>query len=104
MLKVYDKAQWHIDAGEDLDLVLLRFEVLFEFLRKNELLKEEGLEILNLGIDSSISCHERMLNDNGKRFMCACYDKLINYEPSQLKSELDQEYDNFLKKNMALQG
>ena len=95
MLKIYDKAQWHIDAGEDSRAVIAKFDAVFAFLNTNNLLTDEGKEIIELGIDSSVSIHERMLTEKGKRFMDACYDKVINYDADKIASALEREYTSF---------
>lgn len=92
MLKVYDKAQWHIDAGEDVDEVVSKLKAVFSFLDKKGMLVDEGKEIIDLGIDSSVSIHERMLTEEGNKFMEACYDKVINKISEEIADALEQEY------------
>ena len=86
MLKIYDKAQWHIDAGENAEVVVNRLRAVFEFLNKNGMLALEGKEIIDLGIDSSVSIHERMLTEEGKRVMDAIYDKVIDKPAEEIVS------------------
>ena len=52
----------------------------------------EGQEILDLGVDSSVSIHERMVTEEGKKFMEACYDNVINKNADQISGALDKEY------------
>ena len=78
MLKIYDKAQWHIDAGENTENVVKKLKIVLTFLDSKELLSDEGKEILDLGVDSSVSIHARMLNEKGNNFMSACYDHVID--------------------------
>lgn len=92
MLKIYDKAQWHIDAGEDEDIVVAKLQVVFSFLDSKNFLGMEGKEIIDLGVDSSVSIHERMLTEEGNKFMEACYDKVIDKAPEEMAEALDQEY------------
>ena len=96
MLKIYDKAQWHIDAGEDPAVVIAKLKKVFSFLDAKRMLTDEGKEILDLGVDSSVSIHERMLNDMGNQFMEQCYDKVINSDPENITTELEMEFDIFI--------
>ncbi len=96
MLKIYDKAQWHIDAGEDAEAVVSKLKAVFSFLDAKGLLGAEGKEILDLGIDSSISIHERMMTDVGKKFMDECYDKAIDKNDTEIIDALEKEYKAFV--------
>ena len=95
MMKVYDKAQWHIDAGMDKGVVLKKMEVLFDFLNSKGLLKEEGKEMLDIGIDDSISIHERMLTEEGNRFLEAKYDTVINTNVEDFLEALEKAFADF---------
>ena len=75
---VYDKAAWHIDAGEQKEQVLAHFKFIMEWSLKNKLLTDEGLEIVEFGVDDSISLHSRMFNERGNLFMKKFYDSFIN--------------------------
>ena len=90
MLKIYDKAQWHIDAGENSKAVIDKLKVVLEFLDKEGMLTSEGKEIMDLGVDSSISIHERMLTEKGINFMESNYDKLINLSAKNIIVALEQ--------------
>lgn len=82
---VYDKAAWHIDAGEQVQNVLAHFKFMMSWCSQNNLLSEEGKEIESLGVDNSISLHSRMFTERGKRFMEEFYDDYLNVtEPSEL--------------------
>ena len=48
--KVYDKASWHIDAGEPTSSVLSHFKFIINWCNQNNLLTDEGEEILEFGI------------------------------------------------------
>ena len=74
---VYDKASWHIDAGEPADRVLAHFKFIMNWCKQNNLLSEEGEEIVEFGIDDSISIHSRLLNERGNLFMAKYYDMFI---------------------------
>lgn len=97
MLKIYDKAQWHVDAGEPEGKVIKRFEILFKFLASKDLLTFEGKEILELGIDSSVSIHERMLTESGNTFMDKYYDKVLESDSSRYGDLLDNAYNDYIK-------
>lgn len=95
MLKVYDKAKWHIDAGEDSKAVVDKLKAVFEFLERKGLLTPEGKEIIDFGVDSSVSIHERMLTEEGKKFMNACYDKVIDKSAEEIAVAMEQEISNY---------
>lgn len=97
MIKIYDKAQWHIDAGADRDVVVKKMEVLFDFMNSKGLLKEEGKEIIDIGIDESISIHERMLTEEGNKFMESKYDTVINTNVEEFSEALEKAFDDFAK-------
>lgn len=91
-MKVFDKALWHIDAGEDKDVVLTKFQAVFDFLSEKDLLSEEGQEILEFGIDDSISLNEDMVTEEGAAFLDKHYDEVINCDASKIAAELDVRY------------
>ncbi|MCD8039593.1 MAG: hypothetical protein LUE96_10995 [Lachnospiraceae bacterium] len=97
MLKVYDKAQWHIDAGADEATVVEKMKILFEFLNVKGLLLDEGKEILDLGIDDSVSIHERMLTEEGNSFMETKYDDIINTNKEEFNEALEKAFEIFAK-------
>ena len=79
MITIYDKAQWHIDAGEAPDVVVGRLK-----------------EVWNLGIDSSISLNERMVSEEGNRFLTDCYDDIIGLDSSVMAVELEKRYSDYV--------
>lgn len=91
-MKIFDKAQWHIDAGEDTREVVDKFKAIFEYLNERDMLSAEGKEILEFGIDGSISLNERLVNKDGIVFLYEYYDKLINFNSTKLKAELEKLY------------
>ncbi|MCM1097243.1 MAG: hypothetical protein NC427_04170 [Ruminococcus flavefaciens] len=93
MLKIYDKAQWHIDAGMDTETVVERMTIIFNFLDSKGLLDSEGKEIKNLGIDSSSSLHERMLTEEGIKFLDQYYDSVIGRELGDIETALQEAYE-----------
>ena len=86
---VYDKASWHIDAGEPEDRVLSHFKFIMNWCNQNNLLSDEGEEILEFGIDDSISIHSRLLNERGNMFMKKFYDTFISANIEN-RSEMDE--------------
>ena len=88
-MKIYDKAQWHIDAGENESIVIARFKSVFTFLQKHNLLSDEGIEIYNLGVDDSVSLHERLLTDDGNKVIDRYYDNVISLEPPVIETALE---------------
>ena len=95
MLKIYDKAQWHIDAGEDGISSVKRIKAVFEFLQEKEMLSDEGKEMVEMGIDSSISLNERMVTEQGNRFLEQCYDDILQIPLRSVKKELKEKYKIF---------
>lgn len=96
MLKIYDKAQWHIDAGEDADSCVKRIKEAFEFLQEKGMLSDEGKEMIETGIDSSISLNERMVTAQGKRFLERFYDDILQVPLEKVKDGLEEKYKIFL--------
>lgn len=87
-MKVYDKAAWHIDAGEDSKEVVEKFKTIFSFFKTKNMLSMEGMEIFDLGIDSSISLHERLLTSDGNIFIEKYYDDVINLKGDEILTKL----------------
>lgn len=87
---IYDKAIWHIDAGENKKTVLDHFAFIMNWSQENSLLSNEGIEILELGIDDSISINSRMLNERGNLFMTMYYDSFISAQEDK-KEEMDEK-------------
>ena len=52
------------------------------------MLNADGLEILDLGIDSSISLHERLLTYEGNIFIKEYYDDIINLKNDEILTKL----------------
>ena len=88
-MTIYDKAQWHIDAGENERIVLARFKAVYLFLQKRNLLSEEGLETCRIGIDDSIVLHQRLLTDKGNQFIDRYYDHVLSLDPSEIEKVLE---------------
>ena len=97
MVKIYDKAKWHIEAGIDANEVINRFKNIFAFLENQKMLSNDGKEIVEIGIDSNVSLNEKMVNDNGRKFLDACYDKVIDNNAKTIQKALSNEYKNYIR-------
>ncbi|MDR3279840.1 MAG: hypothetical protein LBT23_04960 [Synergistaceae bacterium] len=89
-MRIFDKAQWHIDAGEPATEVLGRIKAVFQYLSEQGLLTPEGEEIMQLGVDSSVSLHERLVNAKGAKFLEAHYDELFKLPVSSIPAKLSE--------------
>ncbi|MFI3254225.1 MAG: DUF1963 domain-containing protein [Eubacteriales bacterium] len=88
----YDKAIWHIENGVSEEEIVAKFTVIFTFLKENKMLSEDGLELLEDGIDESISFHKNLVNEKGRVFLDKYYTELVDYPLKKLKDELKQGY------------
>jgi len=93
-MEIFDKALWHIDAGEDKAEVLAKFQAVMDFLGGKDLLSEAGLEILDFGIDDSIALTEEMVTVEGAAFLDKHYEEVINCSAGQIAAELDLRYSS----------
>lgn len=93
-MKIYDKAAWHIDGGENIDDVITRLRKVFLFLDESGMLNEEGKETLEYGMDSSVSLNSNMVTKEGNIFLDACYDHVINTK--KIEENLLVEYEMFM--------
>ena len=91
-MKVVDKAQWHIDNVENELEVILKFQKVFSFLNAHEMLSDDGLEIFEFGIDSSVSLNEKMVTKVGHDFLDKHYDDVINCNSQVITAELEKIY------------
>lgn len=87
-MNIYDKAAWHIDEGQNESEVVTRFSIIFDFLNEHNMLNSDGIELMDIGIDESISLHEGLLTDEGNAFIEKYYDSLLPLKTDELKSEL----------------
>jgi hypothetical protein len=65
---VYDKVSWHYPEGQNcpnLEAAKVHFIAVMAWLKQNNLLSDEGKEILELGIDADFSIASSMLNAKG---------------------------------------
>lgn len=102
MAKVIDKAAWHIDKGMSKKQAVSHFKFIFEWLEKNKLLSEDGKEILDIGIDESVSLNEKMVKKEAVDFLEKYYDEYtesIRYGIKENKKLLDKYYAEFLGGN-----
>lgn len=82
---VFDKVSWHYPEGHgcpSLDAAKLHFIAVMAWLKKNNLLSDEGKEVLELGIDADFSIVSSMLNAKGNDIFKQYYSNLlksINY-------------------------
>ncbi|WP_297295600.1 hypothetical protein [uncultured Brachyspira sp.] len=100
MIKIIDKASWQIDNGVDKKNVIEHFIFIFKWLDKNDLLTSDGKEMLDIGIDSSISLNEKMVNEKALKFLEKYYDeyiKNIQYGIKEDEKLLDEYYKDFSK-------
>lgn len=81
-MTIYDKARWQLDGGIPQEQVIQHFDFIFKWLKKQGFLSKDGQEIMDLGIDDTVSITDKMLTSNGKHFMDQYYDdylKVIKY-------------------------
>lgn len=100
MAKIIDKASWQIDNSANQKNVIEHFKFIFKWLEKNNLLSSDGKEILDIGIDSSISLNDKMVTDKALKFLEKYYDeyiKNIQYGINEDEKLLDKYYKDFSK-------
>jgi hypothetical protein len=93
-IKVYDKASWHIDNGENKNEVLKKMKIIFDFLNKNSLLNSDGKELFNLGINEDSSLHDGLVTNEGKEFLDKNIDKIISKSSKEIEKTLENLYKN----------
>lgn len=94
-MQVYDKAAWHIDGGENPSEVVKRFADVFEFLKENGMLNDDGIEVLEFAMDSSVSLNSSLVNTKGQNFLEVCYDEVLKLDPDDMKDTLADAYHGF---------
>ncbi|HPE41359.1 MAG TPA: hypothetical protein PLI77_09770 [Bacteroidales bacterium] len=99
---VYDKFSWHYPEGQNCTYNEAKryFFILMSWLKKQELLSEEGLESFDVGIDDDFSINSHMLNNKGNLFLKQYYDKWMKKNSySDLDTNLlDNMYKEFESK------
>ena len=96
-MEIFDKAQWHIDAGMDSKKVVEKLNNVFSFLNENDMLSEEGIELFKDEIDSSISLNEKIVNEKGRLFLRICYDAVIDEDANNIKKALNEKLSDIKK-------
>lgn len=95
---IYDKPKWHIDSGMNKKEVVDKFKLVFIFLSNNNMLSDEGLEQIEIGIDEECSLNEKSVNNKGKSFLEYCYEDAINFESKNILSFLNDKLISFNSK------
>ncbi|MBL4940037.1 MAG: hypothetical protein COB46_13640 [Rhodospirillaceae bacterium] len=75
-IEVYDKVSWHFPEGQNcpsLKVAKEHFVAVMEWLKENNLLSDEGKEVLELGVDSDFSITSSMLNPKGNEILKKYY-------------------------------
>lgn len=73
---VYDKVSWHFPEGKrcpSLEAAKAHFYVLAGWIKENDLLSDEGDEVISLGVDSEFSITSAMLNKKGNYVLSKYY-------------------------------
>lgn len=99
-MKIFDKAAWQIDGGISEEIVIAHFTAILEWLQSMNMLSADGEEILEIGIDDSVSLNEKMLSEEGNEFLTKYYDEIIaksKYISTVVKDLLDSYYKEFKK-------
>ena len=78
-----------------MELCVNRIKIVFEFLNKKGMLTSDGIEMLDIGIDSSVSLNERMVSEQGKIFLEQFYDDILQLSLEDVKSGLEERYMMF---------
>lgn len=95
---IYDKPKWHIDFGMNKKEVVDKFKLVFTFLSNNNMLSDEGLEQIEIGIDEECSLNEKAVNNKGKSFLEYCYEDAINFDSKNILSFLNDKLISFNSK------
>jgi hypothetical protein len=102
-MKKFDKADWQIDGGMDPDTVVSHFQRIFSWLDAKGFLTEEGKEVLEFGIDTSVSLHERLITREAFEFLDAAYDDYLKCNPYTEDGDssiLEKMFTDYKKKIM----
>lgn len=93
-MQIYDKAIWHIDAGENSDEVLEKYRLIFFYLRNHDMLTPDGMELFDGGVDSSMSLNESLLTKEGNDYIKNQFDFLFSCDAARLKDLLSESSGN----------
>ena len=80
-MEIIDKASWQIYGRIQPSVVTAHFKRIFSWLEAKGLLSQEGKEILEFGIDESVSLHERLVVPEALVFLDAKYDDYLKHNP-----------------------
>lgn len=98
---IIDKAAWQIDGGVPEKLVVNHFKTVFSWLKKHDMLSEEGKEELEDGIDDCASLNEELVTKEGLDFLENCYDDYLRviakdkYGTDYNSDELEKIYEQY---------
>jgi hypothetical protein len=98
---IYDKFSWHYPEGKNCSYSEAKeyFSALMKWLKTNNLLSDDGIEIFNIGIDEDFSVNSFMLTQKGNLFLEKYFEnwlKSISYENIDLE-KLDLMLKEFAK-------
>lgn len=74
---IIDKAAWQIDGGVPEELVVNHFKTVFLWLKRHDMLSDEGEEEFEDGIDDCASLNEDLITKEGIEFLEKCYDDYL---------------------------
>lgn len=74
---IIDKAAWQIDGGVPEELVVNHFKTVFSWLKRHDMLSDEGEEEFEDGIDDCASLNEDLITKEGIEFLEKCYDDYL---------------------------
>ncbi len=71
---IYEKLKWHADNKEVYDIVKQQYKALMNWLKRNDLLSDDGKQTYKakVGLDSSLT--DDMLTEEGKALMDKCFE------------------------------
>ena len=93
---IYDKASWQIENGIDAKKVVDHFTIVFKWLKSKNMLSDDGMELLDIGIDRSVVLSENMVNEKGNTFLKQNYDKFI--ETTEYNTDIEEKILEMLLK------
>lgn len=99
-MEVYDKVSWHYPEGKNcpsIEAAKKHFIKIMDWLSKNNLLSDDGKEVLELGIDSDFSFTSSMLTDQGNETIKKYYSKWM--KTIEYHSDISTDYLDSLLNN-----
>ena len=97
-MRIFDKAAWQIDNGVPYEIVEEHFSLVFNWLNEQGLLSADGKEILDIGIDESVSLSDSLVTEDGAKFLEMFYEAMItqsSYDVSTEKQLLPEMYTKY---------